>query len=83
MKYDEFRALLTGIGPETALGRVVAIRAETDREVIKRFTPEQRRIRNEWNERMAKKVSESDMMAFLETMKKTLIGMAGGIGGGS
>ena len=37
MKWEEFRDLLVGIGPDTALGRVVAIRAETDQKIIKKF----------------------------------------------
>lgn len=48
MKWDEFRALLIGIGPETPLGRVVSVRAEEDEDVLKYFTVEQNRIRNEW-----------------------------------
>ena len=44
MKWDEFKDLLTGIGPETPLGRIVAIRAEDDKEMLKQFTPEQNRI---------------------------------------
>ena len=48
MKWLEFSALISGIGPDTALGRVVAIRAETDKEVIKHFSDDQRRIWREW-----------------------------------
>ncbi|MEI3239822.1 MAG: hypothetical protein V8S32_07290 [Lachnospiraceae bacterium] len=48
MRWDEFAALLSGIGPETALGRVVAIRSETDPDILKHYTPEQRRIRDSW-----------------------------------
>ena len=42
--WDEFRSLLAGISPDTVLGRVVAIRSETDKNVIKHFTADQRRI---------------------------------------
>lgn len=54
MKWDEFRAFLQGIAPETPLGRIVSIRAEMDEEVLKHFTPEQNRIRSEWLHRTAK-----------------------------
>lgn len=40
MKWEEFRDLLVGIGPDTALGRVVAIRAEDRKEILENFTPE-------------------------------------------
>lgn len=48
MTWDEFCTLLAGIMPETPLGQIVRIRSENDREKLKHFTPEQRRIRNEW-----------------------------------
>ena len=77
MKWREFRPLLIGIGPETALGRIVSIRAEDDEEVLKNFTPEMKRIRNEWRNRMAKERSEEETMEFLESMKQMFIQMAG------
>lgn len=40
MPWDEFSDLLSGIGPDTALGRIVAIRAEEDEEILKHFTPD-------------------------------------------
>lgn len=48
MSYSEFCSLLSGIMPDTPLGQIVSIRAEKDVKVIKAFTNEQRRIRNEW-----------------------------------
>lgn len=48
MSYSEFCSLLSGIMPDTPLGRIVSIRAETDREVISRFSDSQKKIRNEW-----------------------------------
>lgn len=69
VSWDEFKSLLTGIDPETALGRVVAIRAEKDKEVLKRFTPEQRRIHDDWQKRNAEIMSEKkfdEEMAALE-----------------
>ena len=44
MKWSEFRSLLVGIGPDTILGRIVAIRAEDDKDMLKNFTAEQRKI---------------------------------------
>ena len=48
MKWEEFRDLLVGIGPDTALGRIVSIRAEDRKEILENFTPEQHRVRNAW-----------------------------------
>jgi hypothetical protein len=53
MPWGEFSTLLAGIMPNTPLGQVVSIRSEEDKEMLKNFTPEQRRIRNEWRSRQA------------------------------
>jgi len=53
MKWEEFRDLLVGIAPDTALGRIVSVRAEDRKEYLENFTPEQHRIRNEWKSRHA------------------------------
>ena len=60
---------------DTPLGRVVAVRAETDRKTIRRFTPWQRRIRAEWKRFLAQQaVHKADagslrqQMAGLERM---------------
>ena len=81
MSWDEFTDLLSGISPDTALGRIVAIRAEEDKDILKHFTPEQRRIRNEWRTRQAKKISPEERDKFLEAMKQAFIDMAGGAHG--
>lgn len=60
MTWDEFATLLAGIQPETPLGCVVQIRSENDREKLKRFTPEQKRIRNEWRSRAMKHAVPAD-----------------------
>ena len=78
MKWSEFRDLLVGLGPDTALGRIVAIRAEDDKEVLKHFTKDQRRIRNAWRSRQAKQVKQEDMDRILEGFKTAFIKMAGG-----
>ncbi len=59
-------------------GNVVQIRSENDKEVLKKFTKEQLRIRSEWRNRQAKKVSEENMKIMLEQMKQAFIQMAGG-----
>ena len=81
MKWDEFASLLIGIGSETALGRIVAIRAEENPDVLERFTPEQRRIRSKWRNKHAQKVTVEDRDKFLEEMKNAFVKMAGGLHG--
>lgn len=48
MSWSEFCSLLSGIMPNTPLGQIVSIRAEKDQKVIREFTKEQRKIRNDW-----------------------------------
>lgn len=78
MKWDEFKALLVGIGPDTPLGRIVSVRAEDDPEMLKHFTKDQHRIRNEWASRKRKHISDADMSDMLENLKRAFISMAGG-----
>lgn len=77
MKWDEFKDMLVGISPDTALGRIVAIRAENDKNVLKHFTKDQKRIRNEWRQRRAKTVNQADMDQILEGFKQAFVTMAG------
>lgn len=77
MKWSEFRALLCGLSPETPLGRIVSIRAEDDKEVLKHFSKEQKRIRSEWRNKGAKKVSEEELETMLEQLKQGFIALAG------
>lgn len=51
MTFSEFSTLLSGIMPETPLGKVVEIRAEEDKDMLKNFNSEQHRVRNEWRSR--------------------------------
>lgn len=75
--WDEFRSLLAGISPDTPLGRIVAIRSETDKDVIKHFTRDQKRIYDEWRNRKAAAMtpeSYDQAMVNLERMMAQLCG---------
>lgn len=78
MKWDEFAALLSGLGPDTPLGRIVSIRSEDKDYILEHFSKEEHRIRNEWNKRKAKEVSKEKMSEILEILKSAFISMAGG-----
>ena len=78
MKWDEFKDLLAGLGPETPLGRIVSIRAEEDEDILKHFSKEQHRIRNEWRKKRAQSVSEEELASVLENLKNAFISLAGG-----
>ena len=68
MTWNEFCVLLSGLLPETPLGRIVSIRAETDAKAIKSFNAEQKRIHREWQTRIAK-AKEFDKVALDKEMK--------------
>lgn len=78
MKWDEFSDLLSGLGPETPLGRIVSIRSEEDEDVLKHFTNEQKKIRNKWRAKRTKKVSKQELESVLESLKSAFVSMAGG-----
>ena len=67
LDFDEFLNLTSCLMPDTPLGRIVAIRSETDTEIISNFTDAQREVRNSWvNRDMAnneqKYVESMDML---------------------
>lgn len=57
MSWGEFATLLSGIMSKTPLGQVISIRSENDKDVLKNFTKEQHRIRNEWRSRKTKAIT--------------------------
>lgn len=74
MCWDEFTTLLAGLCGDTPLGRIVSIRSEKDQERLKHFTPEERKIRNEWAMRNRKIITDKKeydkaMMGFAEMFK--------------
>lgn len=77
MPWEEFKQLLSGIAPDTPLGRIVSIRAEEDPEVLKNFTPEQRRIQTEWRNKMARNTPEEARDRFLDEIMNAFKSMAG------
>ena len=81
MPWEEFRQMLIGISPDTALGRVVAIRAEDRKEVLENFTPEQHRVRNAWQPRHVEFIkthtSKEQVDSQMQAMKLAFMRMAG------
>ena len=78
MSWGEFTTLLAGLNEKTALGKVAAIRAETDPKIIKNFSKEQRRIRADWRKRSAHACSKQDYAAAMEGFKQMFKGLAKG-----
>lgn len=53
LSWADWSQLVAGLMEDTPLGRIVSIRLEDDPEVLRRLSPEQRRIRAEWREHQA------------------------------
>lgn len=56
MSWGEFVTLLGGLMDNTPLGKVISIRSENNKDILKNFTKEQHRIRNEWRSRYISKI---------------------------
>ena len=67
MSWDEFCTLLSGIMPKTPLGQIVSIRSEEDENMLKSFTKEQHKIRDEWRSRQIEQMTDEEKE---EEMKK-------------
>ncbi|MBS4534974.1 hypothetical protein GOQ29_05000 [Clostridium sp. D2Q-14] len=72
MEWREFSALLSGIMPETPLGQIIQVRSEEDKDILKTFTAEQKRIRSEWRSRFTEKVSEKDAEAAIREFQEMM-----------
>lgn len=70
LDFDEFLNLTSCLMPETPLGKIVAIRSETDMEIVRNFTDAQKKIRNDWANRDIMKNEQK----YTENMNK-LFGM--------
>ncbi|AOZ77181.1 Gp15 family bacteriophage protein [Clostridium pasteurianum] len=70
MSWGEFCTLLGGIMPKTPLGQIVSIRSEEDKDMLKHFTKEQRRIRNEWRSRQIRNMSDEEKAAQVKEIEQ-------------
>lgn len=77
VSWNEFKALISGISPDTALGRIVAIRSETDKDVIKHFTRDQRKIYDEWRKREIK-MNQATFEKEMEGLERMFAVICGG-----
>lgn len=81
LPWAEWAKLVSGLMDDTPLGRVVAVRSETDREIIKHFSPWQRQMRAEWAARRAKAMTKQDRESNRKAMQALEAAMAKLFGG--
>jgi hypothetical protein len=49
--------MVSGLMDDTPLGRVVGVRSETNKDIIKNYTKEQRAVRDEWSRFLVSRVT--------------------------
>lgn len=77
MSWDEFCTLLSGLKPDTPLGNIVSIRSETDKEILKHFTPQQKKIKSDWQKRKIPKITDAEQYnRDMEMFEKMFAGLA-------
>lgn len=75
MTWSEFATLLSGLMPDTPLGQIISIRAENNKDIIKNFTKDQKKIQNEWKKKQSKQIdkkSYDDAMNSFKAMFKAM-----------
>ena len=74
MDWKEFCVLLSGIMPKTPLGTVVGIRSEEDKDILKHYSKEQHRIRDEWraNHNPMDKLTENEKIEKARELQEIL-----------
>ena len=76
MSWGEFATLLSGLMPDTPLGQIISIRSEKDKNIIKNFSKDQLRIRNEWLKRKAKNIDKQSYDDAMNSFKPMFKAMA-------
>lgn len=71
LKYSDWAKLVSGLMEDTPLGRIVSIRSETDREAIRKFTSEQKKVYNDWQRFRSRKIMRNPefLRSYEEQMK--------------
>lgn len=73
LKYSDWAKLVSGLMEDTPLGRIVSIRSETDREAIRKFTSEQKKVYNDWQRFRSRKImSDPEFFRSYEEQMKAL-----------
>lgn len=81
MKYSDWAVLVAGIMHDTPLGQVVNIRRETDYNVIRKFSAEQKKIYNDWQKFIYSNKTEAELVQQQNMLEKMLSSMFGKKGG--
>ena len=78
LSWGELSSDIAGLNGDTPLGNIIRIRREKDPEAIKRFSPEERQIHNEWNRKQVVTMSEEDYNKAMQNLEKIFLSMGKG-----
>lgn len=76
LSWGELSSDIAGLSGDTPLGNLVETRSENDPERLKNFTPNQKKIRNEWRNKQAKKVNTDTYEEAMKNFENMFIAMA-------
>lgn len=76
LDWGELISDISGLKGDTPLGNIIRIRKEKDPEVLKKFTPEEIKIRNEWLNKSSSQISEENYKQAMESIKNMFKTMA-------
>lgn len=76
LDWGELISDIAGLKGDTPLGNIIRIRKEKDPEALKKFTPEEIKIRNEWLNKSASQISEENYEQAMESIKNMFKSMA-------
>ena len=82
LSYPEWAKLVSGLMDDTPLGRVIAVRGETDQKIIAQMNSRQRKIRSEWQTFAASKAIKKPRTELMAQMKHLEEMLAKAFGGG-
>lgn len=80
LHYSDWAKMVSGLMDDTPLGRVVSIRSEKNKDILKNFNAEQKAIRSDWQRFLQKQKKKKDeenieqRMKALESMLAALFG---------
>ena len=81
LKYSDWAKMVSGLMDDTPLGRVVAVRSEKDREMIRHMNKWQKQIRADWTAFRASsrpQVDVTEAKKQMAALEKMLAGLFGG-----
>lgn len=76
MEWGELMSDIAGLNAETPLGNIVRIRSEKDPEALKKFSPWERKIRNEWLSKNATQISKEAYEQAMNNFKNMFIALS-------